>query len=121
MDYREPTLFAETDRFDIKASIHENGLSIEFRLYESGEDDPDTWDYGGALKWDGCLNWQTNPACLAHYCRLADHVALGVAFEKVGEMAREHVRGYEGEFGTSGIPVFATTEGPKETFQGKMK
>jgi hypothetical protein len=26
------------------------------------------WEIDGALKWDGCINWQTNPDCMAHGC-----------------------------------------------------
>lgn len=26
------------------------------------------WEIGGALKWDGCINWETNPECMVHGC-----------------------------------------------------
>jgi hypothetical protein len=90
--YREPTLFAETERFNIAASIHENGLSIEFRLFDKHDSEEGFWTYGGFLKWE------TNPECLAHYCKPDDHKFVGEAFVKVGELAREHVRSYEGSF-----------------------
>jgi hypothetical protein len=34
------------------------------------------WELDGSVKWDGCINWQTNPDCMAHGCgpRTVEHI-----------------------------------------------
>lgn len=37
-------------------------------------------DITGSIKWDGCMNWQTNPDCMAHFCEKDDISSLSAAF-----------------------------------------
>lgn len=99
IEYREPSLFSESEAFTIKASLHPNGLSMEFRVYLANRDEEDDWDYGGFLKSDGCLNWETSPFCMAHFCELDEIRILREAFDAVGDLAALHIPSYTGSFG----------------------
>ena len=35
------------------------------------------WQIRGSVKWDGCINWETNPECMAHGCgpRYVENIA----------------------------------------------
>jgi hypothetical protein len=100
IDQFVPTLFARTDHHRVIARLHENRLSIGFYAIEHGGAD-EGWDFKGHLKWDGCLNWMTNPNVYAHLCEVEDINRLSAIFAAVGRLAVEHVKDYEGDFGTA--------------------
>jgi hypothetical protein len=76
----------------IRFSFDHGNYSISFRVFDAAEgwregdavgswslwdgcNDRDfadwenaDWDIHGDLKWDGCINWETNPNCMAHGC-----------------------------------------------------
>lgn len=33
----------------------------------------------GSVKWDGCVNWESNPGCMVHSCGLSDVESFGRA------------------------------------------
>jgi len=47
--------------------LHENGLSCPFSISDYCDDEGEA-SITGHVKWDGCMDWQTNPNCMAHLC-----------------------------------------------------
>ena len=64
-------------------SIHSH--HVEFSLWINPQDETDEPDITGSVKWDGCMNWQTNPNCMAHFCSAEDIDTLSRGFKWVRE------------------------------------
>lgn len=83
-------LSAPEGEHPIRWRLHENELSVEFEIFDSeasfGATEADVI-VSGFLKWDHCMNWQTNPECMAHFCTLADAERLTRAFAALYEAA----------------------------------
>lgn len=49
---------------------------LNFTFVDQGDDDDD-YSIRGSVKWDGCINWETSPNCMYHFCEPAhaDHLA----------------------------------------------
>jgi len=41
---------------------------IDFQILNLNASEEDNVDAYGFLKYDGCMNWQTDPDCMAHFC-----------------------------------------------------
>lgn len=37
----------------------------------------------GSLKWDGCINWETDPDCMMHNCGMDSIRELTACFERL--------------------------------------
>lgn len=48
------------------------------------------WELNGSIKWDGCINWETNPQCMMHGCSPRHAVDLTAIFETVYAYAKLH-------------------------------
>lgn len=93
-EYEDPQ-FTETDHeeifeddYQIKAKLHENGLSVSFEVYkmENGEFE---LSFTGFVKWDGCSNWNQQGGCL-HFCGGAEGLRrFQRLIEKLLEIALE--------------------------------
>lgn len=45
----------------------------------------------GDLKWDGCINWQTNPECMMHGCG-SNHVEqITAIFQTIYHVGKRHM------------------------------
>lgn len=75
--------------------LHENGLSVEFefRCDQDGE-----VEISGFHKWDGCVNWNTNPDCMYHFCGADDAERLTAMFRTVAAIASREIGDYCGEW-----------------------
>lgn len=82
-----------TYRVEIGA-VHENGLSVEFSIYDDVDDEGEP-SWTGWVKWDGCINWQTDPGCMAHFCGPHAVDDFAAAFRTVWDTARPHFKGRE--------------------------
>ncbi len=61
-------------------------LAVYFELSDSADEDFGP-DYAGAIKWDGCMNWQTTPGMLAHFCDPTHAVAFAADMKRVWQLA----------------------------------
>ncbi len=43
------------------------------------------------VKWDGCVNWQTNPDCMFHFCGVDDLEKLREAFLVMWQFTRDNL------------------------------
>ncbi len=43
----------------------------------------------GSSKWDGCMNWETDPDCMYHFCSDFDADMLAALFKEVWVLAKE--------------------------------
>ena len=50
--------------------------------------DPDDTEATGALKWDGCINWETSPDCMYHFCEPGDLDRLQRALRRVWTLGK---------------------------------
>lgn len=85
--------------------------TVEFRVYDAWTDtgdkwgvidcdegplefheitDETDWELDGAIKWDGCINWQTNPDCMAHGCGPSYADQLRLIFTTLYTIAKRH-------------------------------
>jgi hypothetical protein len=76
--------------------VHENGLSVAFSIYDD-QDDAGEPSWEGYVKWDGCVNWQTDTGCMAHFCCPEDIDAFAATFRTVWDLARPYFAGREDE------------------------
>lgn len=62
------------------AELHENGLSVTFKVYDRvGIDGPEV-GWHGFVKWDGCSNWapgDEDENVMAHFCDETQERAFG--------------------------------------------
>jgi hypothetical protein len=94
---RDPTpapfwLVLTEQNYAIRFSFDNGNYAIDFRIFSAcessyganetmswglfdgnsshdfGEWERADWEIDGAVKWDGCINWQTNQTCMAHGC-----------------------------------------------------
>lgn len=57
-------------------------------LTERRESGVDTGpDVTGSVKWDGCINWQTDPGCMAHGCGPSHADTVAAMFREVYRQA----------------------------------
>ena len=87
---------------------HGHASAMTFRVYASqligtgifiGEDYAQSladWDdafcvINGTLKWDGCINWQTNPVCMVHGCSPSHMDDLTAIFQTVYRIGKRHM------------------------------
>lgn len=75
--------------------LHENELSLQFRIADE-QDDDDDFSFEGSISFDGCFNWRTDPNCYAHACEPDDLDRLKAAFVTIKQLASERVRGWCG-------------------------
>lgn len=54
---------------------------------------PQDIELDGTLKWDGCINWQTNPECMMHGCGPHHAHAIAAIFQAI-----YHVGGRQFDF-----------------------
>lgn len=45
----------------------------------------------GGLKWDGCINWQTNPSCMMHGCGPGHIGQVTAIFQTVYHIGKRHM------------------------------
>lgn len=48
------------------------------------------WNFDGALKWDGCINWQTNPEIMMHGCGPQHVDQITAVFQTVYHVGKRH-------------------------------
>ena len=88
----------------VRLECHEFYISFEaipiFNVLLYGDSDyssTDPWDeelaydFRGSLKWDGCINWETNKDCMAHACSLEQVSSVSDVFKSVYAAASEHM------------------------------
>ena len=66
---------------------------LSFRIF--GEQlDPeggDDWEIEAGVKWDGCINWSTNPHCAYHFCGYEDAERLSRTFAYAWQFTSENL------------------------------
>lgn len=65
--------------------------NMDFAIFINPQDDDDEPDITGNVKWDGCINWQTNPSCMAHYCNREQMDDFNSAFKWIYDEAGERI------------------------------
>jgi hypothetical protein len=73
------------DGFSIRAALGDNESYVDFAIIGDDEEA----EISGSVKWDGCINWETNPACMMHFCGPSDADRLAALFKDVWEEARK--------------------------------
>jgi hypothetical protein len=79
-DWR-PVCFQVFDAFEAK------GLGEKEWHWEHSKD----WFLDGHVKWDGCINWQTNPDCMAHGCGPSYAEEMAHIFQAIFHVAKRYV------------------------------
>lgn len=67
---------------ELKTTLHENGFSVQVDLL----DDDGEMEFRWIVKWDGCVNYETNPDCMGHLCRYEDWERIFRAGRKAYEL-----------------------------------
>lgn len=99
------------DRFLVREALHENGLSVQFNVWQcvpSDVSDGSVWIKGGIISesddevfsdseiekiiegtvnWEGCANLMMSGGGFAHFCEWEDAVAIGPLMRHVHERA----------------------------------
>ena len=82
---------------------NESWRPVYFRVFDAceakGPDDEDfawellnnDWFIDGHVKWDGCINWQTNPECMAHGCSPSYAEEMAHIFQAIYHVAKRYV------------------------------
>jgi hypothetical protein len=48
------------------------------------------WEIRGSIKWDGCINWESNPECMVHGCGPSHITQLTTQFSAIYAFAKRH-------------------------------
>jgi len=48
------------------------------------------WEIDGGLKWDGCINWQTNGQCMVHGCTPRHADAITAIFQTIYHVGKRY-------------------------------
>ena len=62
------------------------GDNMEWTLFWANADNV----IDGALKWDGCVNWQTNPDCMMHGCGPRHAQVIADIFAAIYHVGKRH-------------------------------
>lgn len=84
-----------TFRLEIGA-VHENGLSVAFTIYDDDDIGGDP-SVEGSVNMDGCVNWQTDPDGLAHFCGPHSLDGFAACFRGVWDLARKAIAEHKAE------------------------
>lgn len=49
------------------------------------------WEIDGSLKWDGCIDWQTNPECMVHGCSPRHAEEIAAVFSTVYHIGKRYM------------------------------
>lgn len=66
----------------------EHSHAISFLFFDEHNDE---WRVRAGVKWDGCINWETNPNYLYHFCEPACVARLARAFDRAWEFTRDNL------------------------------
>ncbi len=69
---------------------------LDFELWEECSHD-DRRLLTGFLKWDGCSNWATDPACMYHFCGPENADELAADFRKLYADYGKLIPAWDGE------------------------
>lgn len=73
----------------IRLGVHDAYCEFEIlKLYYGGEDEIYEMVVRGSSKWDGCMNWETDPECMYHFCSDYDADILAALFKEVWVLAK---------------------------------
>lgn len=65
---------------------------LAFRFFSAYPGMPtDDWEIEAGVKWDGCINWETNPDCLYHFCDPGSVASLARAFDRAWAFTRDNL------------------------------
>jgi hypothetical protein len=62
---------------------------LEFKLFNNM--DLSFHEINGQLKWDGCMNWETNPSCMYHFCGPDDAFRLAKMFDYLYSFGKNYI------------------------------
>jgi hypothetical protein len=74
--------------------INPDDYWLEFKLCENKiltNSDDNFPVITGRLKWDGCMDWETNPICMYHFCSPKDVFDLAKMFDYLYSIGKEHI------------------------------
>jgi hypothetical protein len=69
---------------------------VRFRVMSEGLEPraPSGWgerpEFEGHVRFDGCINWQTDDGCMAHFCGPDDADAWRAVFARLWELPAEY-------------------------------
>ena len=91
----------EVEGFEkVEVALHQNEVVMSYKAWQNPLITETNWVIEGFLKWDGCLEFMTNPNSYYHLCEPERLLAISTLFNKVGDEAVAHMPGYEGGFHT---------------------
>ena len=101
---------------EVRSARDGRPLSMEFAVYSASFggpiDEPGEWwldvssssdsfmlteweqafvELDGNLKWDGCINWKTNPACMMHGCGPLHAKIIAAIFDTIYHVGKRHM------------------------------
>ena len=83
--------FGDNNEYAIRLKPN-NEYVVDFQICVdreySGNDLALEMEIEGHIKWDGCMNWQTDPKCMYHFCSDGDVDMLAMLLKKVWELAK---------------------------------
>lgn len=65
--------------------------ALTFRFYSLQDGFDGDWVIQANVKWDGCINWETSPDCMYHFCGPEDSLRLHRAFVRAWEFTRDNL------------------------------
>lgn len=83
--------------FSVCQSVSADGADTTWELIDCGNTWPlDQWqeafcEIDGDVKWDGCINWQTNPDTMMHGCGPRHVDQIQAIFATVYHVAKRHM------------------------------
>lgn len=65
--------------------------ALDFEFYDPCEDIEDGWNLRGSVKWDGCMNWETSPDVMYHFCGIDSIKLLATTFLLIREITKQNL------------------------------
>ena len=103
------THMIETADYIITAGFYkDSNLIVDFEIFEKfvfhNHVDPEP-EFSGHVKWDGCMNWQTNNNCMAHFCAEDNLNSMIEAFRAAWVLG-SYIMGDEADFSEEDSPLW---------------
>lgn len=88
-------LISEEGCFPVRWTHTDSSFALTVRFYAPDDiDDIEGWEVQALVKWDGCINWETHPECMAHFCEPQEADYLAPTFRLAWRLAADHLPNY---------------------------
>ena len=82
--------YGESKEHAIRIRLGTNDYYCDFEICSCPNYDETNYamEVRGSIKWDGCMNWETDPNCMYHCCSVDDVDILAALLKEVWILAK---------------------------------